>query len=117
MVVPGLGPAVAIVASRCSAQSLWSLIRAGADVNVLTPSGETLLIVAAKYNEQYGCECIKLLLNIGAKINQVNWQGGNALQSHIWYCTWEKRILTSVYCCLRRRVARWLHYSTRLFII
>ena len=91
-VIPKCGPTVAIVASRCSAQSLWSLIRAGADVNVLTPSGETLLIVAAEYNEQYGCECIKLLLNIGAKINQVDWQGDNALQSHIWYCTWEKRI-------------------------
>ena len=105
-VIPKCGPTIAIVASRCSAQSLWSLIRAGADVNVLAPSGETLLMVAAKYNEQYGCECIKLLLNIRAKINQVDWQGDNALQSHIWFVlgknVFQKLILTSVYCCLQQ---------------
>ena len=76
------GPIVTVVSTLGSARTLGLLITAGADVNALNREMETPLIAAAKYNEEHGRECIKLLLKSGAKIDQVEFGEFNALHSH-----------------------------------
>ena len=96
------GSVVTVVSCSGSARTLGLLITAGADVNAVNDEKETPLIVAAKYNEQHGCECIKLLLKSGAKIDQVEFGGFNALHSHISssYDTWESGLPDDDICML-----------------
>ena len=59
---------------------LESLIRAGADVNVTGNLGETALMVAARYGSS--TELVRMLLEAGARVNQTDTNGRNALTTH-----------------------------------